>query len=79
MNPITTERTNVTYTAEGCSDLPASILMNPESGNWEVETCWELSDEEVEQIIKDRKIYLYIQGKAVPPLLLTTKPDLELV
>jgi len=73
MNPIRTEYSNVTYVAEGCRDLPATVLKNSETGQDEVETVWELTDEEIEQIRKSRRIYLYIMGRAVPPVLLTSE------
>ena len=46
MNPIRTDYSNITYVAEGCDDLPATLAKNT-SGRDEVETCWELTDEEV--------------------------------
>ena len=82
MKPIRTEYSNVTYVADDCFDLPATILTNPETGGEEVETVWELTDEEIERIVKDRRLYLYIMGRSVPPLLLTTEcfcEELELV
>lgn len=73
MKPIKADYSNITYVAEGCLDLPATIAKLPD-GHEEVETVWELSDEEVEQIVKDRKIYLYIIGRSVPPLCLAAEP-----
>jgi len=52
MKPIRTEYSNATYTAEGCFDLPATIA-NRQDGSQEVETVWELTDEELELINKD--------------------------
>lgn len=75
MTPIKTRYSNITYVAEGCNDLPATLTKNS-SGQDEVETCWELTDQEVEQIMKDKKIYLYIMGTAVPPLYMTTESDM---
>ena len=73
MKAIRTEYSNITYTAEGCFDLPATILDNPQTGGQEVETVWELSDEELERVKKDKRIYLYIMGTRVPPVLLSTE------
>lgn len=75
MTPIKTPYSNITYVAEGCNDLPATLTKSP-SGQDEVETCWELTDEEIEQVIRDKKIYLYIMGTAVPPLYMTTESDI---
>ena len=75
MTPIRTDYSNVTYTAEGCFDLPATIA-DRQDGSQEVETVWELSDEEIEQVITDRRIYLYIMGRQVPPVFLSTKSEI---
>ena len=75
MTPIKTPYSIITYVAEGCNDLPATLTKNT-SGQNEVETCWELKNEEVEQVIKNRKVYLYIIGTAVPSLYITTESDL---
>ena len=64
MKPIRTEYSNITYTAEGCDDLPATRCVSP-SGKEEVEVCLELIDEEVEQVIRNKKVYLYIMGRSV--------------
>lgn len=73
MKAIRTEYSNITYTAEGCFDLPATLLHNPETGGEEVETVWELDDEELAEIIKNRRVYLYIMGRRVPPVLVTAE------
>jgi hypothetical protein len=77
MTPIRTDYSNVTYTAEGCFDLPATIA-SWHDGSQEVETVWELTDEELEQINKDRRVYLYIMGRQMPPVFLSAKSELTL-
>lgn len=72
MIPIQTDYSNITYVAEGCGNLPAT-LFEDQNGNYEVETVWELTDEEVEQIVKEKKLYLYIEGRQVPPLLISAE------
>ena len=72
MQPVRTEYSNITYVADGCLDLPATICQRPE-GKEVIETVWELSDEELEQVMKDRRIYLYIMGRQVPPVLLSAE------
>ena len=72
MTPVKTEYSNVTFTAEGCRDLPATIAQRRDGGH-EVETVWELTDEELEQINKDRRVYLYVMGRQMPPVLLSTE------
>lgn len=77
MTPIRTDYSNVTYTAEGCFDLPATIASR-QDGSQEVETVWELTDEEIEQIKKDRRVYLYIMGRQMPPVFLSVRSELTL-
>lgn len=77
MTPIRTDYSNVTYTAGGCFDLPATIASR-QDGSQEVETVWELTDEELEQINKDRRVYLYIMGRQMPPVFLSAKSELTL-
>ncbi len=77
MTPIRTDCSNATYTAEGCFDLPATIA-SWQDGSLEVETVWELTEEELEQINKDRRVYLYIMGRQMPPVFLSVKSELIL-
>ena len=72
MRPVKAEYSNITYTAEGCFDLPAALCKN-DDGTIDVETIWELSDAELEQVKKNRRIYLYIKGRQVPPVMLSTE------
>ncbi len=73
MTPIRMDYSNVTYVADGCFDLPAAVIKR-EDGGEEVETVWELSEDEIEQLVREKKIYLYIMGRQVPPVFLTTEP-----
>ena len=72
MIPVKTKHSNLTLVAEGCGDLPATLVVN-DAGQEELETCWELSDDDLERIIKDRRVYLYTMGRTVPPMLMTTE------
>lgn len=74
MRAIRMDYSNITYTAEGCFDLPATILHNEQTGHDEVETVWELSDEELAQVMESKRVYLYIMGTRVPPVLISTEP-----
>lgn len=67
MKPVITENTNVKYAGRGFGDLPATLFQNAD-GNTELETCWELTDEEIEIITKNRRVYLYFLGRSVPPV-----------
>lgn len=75
MTPIRTEHSNITFTKEGCDDLPATRCTN-QYGEDEVEICCELSDEELAEVVKNRKIYLYIMGRNVPPLYMTAQSEI---
>lgn len=74
MKPVRTETTNAVYTLEGCQDLPVTKYTNVMNNEQGVESCWELDAKDLENIKNNGgKIYLYIQGAAVPPVLLTTE------
>ena len=73
MKPIETETTNAVYTLEGCDDLPVTKYNNISNGEPGVESCWELTPEEIDRIQATGRIYLYIQGNVVPPVLITTE------
>lgn len=74
MKPVRTDTTNAVYTLEGCQDLPVTRYENMDNHENGVESCWELDAEDLENIKKNGgKIYLYIQGSVVPPVLLTTE------
>ena len=75
MTPVKTEYANIIFTAEGCKDLPGTLAVN-ENGTHEIETCWELSPEELEQVNKTGRIYLYVVGRSIPPVALTTESQL---
>ena len=75
MIPVKTDYSNVVFTADGCEDLPATLAVN-ENGVPEIETCWTLSDEELAQVNKDRRIFLYVMGRSIPPVLLTAASQL---
>ena len=73
MKPVETKTTNAVYTLEGCNDLPVTKYTNVDNGEDGVESCWELTPDEIKQVQETGKIYLYIQGNVVPPVLLTTE------
>ena len=73
MKPVRTETTNAVYTLEGCNDLPVTKYINVDNHEEGVESVWELTPEEIEQVQQTGKVYLYIQGQVVPPVLLTTE------
>ena len=73
MKPVQTETCNAVYTLEGCQDLPVTRYTNDANLETGVESCWELTPDEIKQVQETGKIYLYIQGNVVLPVLLTTE------
>lgn len=74
MKPVRTETTNAVYTLKGCNDLPVTRYENVDNKEMGVESCWELDAEDLENIKNNgERVYLYIQGAVVPPVLLTTE------
>lgn len=76
MKPIKADYSNITYTADGCGDLPATLVETVDGP--QIESVWELTDEEIEQILKDRKIYLYVCGRSMPPVLVSAESYITL-
>ena len=79
MNPIKTLTTNAVYVAEGCEDLPATQgAMDTDAGTIPiVETAWELSKEELEEVVKTGRIYVRFIGTDIIPLCASTKGAFE--
>ena len=67
MKVIKTETTNTVFIADACQELPGTRFTY-EDGTPGVETCFELTPEELELLNKTGRIYLYMIGTTVPPL-----------
>lgn len=76
MKPVRTETCNGLYVLEGCNELPVTKYTDQNNNEEGVESAWELSPDEIKQIQETGKIYLYIQGAVVPPVLLTTESQI---
>ena len=76
MNAVITENTNTTFVAEGCGDLPATRFRYAD-GVPAIETCWELSPEDLAEVNRTGKVYLRIFGTEHPPVYVDVKSDLE--
>lgn len=80
MKPVETKNTNSILRApEGSDnviDLPITRLKY-EDGSNAVESCWELSEEELKKIIETKKIYFVCMGVTHPPILLSAESQLE--
>lgn len=42
-----------------------------------VESCWELSEEELQDIIKTRRVYLVVLSHTHPPVILNAKSEFD--
>jgi hypothetical protein len=80
MKPIKTGNSNSILRApegdENVNDLPITRLEFP-NGVQAVESCWEISEEELEIIKTTGKIYFLAVGDTHPPILLSAKSQLE--
>lgn len=76
MNAVKTDTANTVFTKEGCFDLPGTRYTY-EDGTPGIETCWELTGEELEQVKKDRRIYVYMMGTTVPPMFLSVQSEIQ--
>ena len=76
MGPVQTDSTNIILTAEGCGDLPATVLQYRD-GRQEIETRWELDPDELATVQRTGKIYLSVAGRAHPPVRLAVESVLE--
>jgi hypothetical protein len=77
MNPIRTSTTNCILKGTGdVQDLPVTRLTYPD-GIIAVESCWELSKEEIEKINKTGKLYFLCLGATHPPICPKVEPEIE--
>ena len=77
MEPVRTENTNAVFMADGCNDLPGTIYTCDDGISKGIETCWEISEEELEQIIKSRRIFVYMVGCRVSPMFLSATSEIS--
>ncbi len=59
-------------TAPGCLPLPA-VLVTYSDGVQAVVTAWELSEQEVADVVKSGRIWLEVRGITQPPVVLSTR------
>lgn len=80
MEPVSFKEQNSIFVAEGCGDLPACRQYNEQFQTDEVVSCWEFTDEEIVQILKEIKtskrpqIFLSVIG-GQPPVSLFMRND----
>lgn len=71
MKPIRTKTSNRTYTGEGCLPLPATVIQFAD-GKVATETCFELDAAEIEEIVKNKKVYVTFTGQTIIPFMVKT-------
>lgn len=71
MKVVKAETSNIKYTAEGCEDLPATIIQFS-NGKVAVETCFELDEVELKQVNETGKVYVTFLGKTIIPFMVQT-------
>jgi len=76
MKPVTFKEANMKFVAPvdqpEVGDLPAFVGNNQE-GSPVIISKWELSEAEVQEIIKNKSIYLVVAGQGMPPLSMHTE------
>lgn len=76
MKPVTFKEANMKFVAPAdqpeVGDLPA-FVGNDQEGSPVIISKWELSEEEVKQIVKNKLIYLVVAGQGMPPLSMHTE------
>lgn len=77
MKPIKTSTTNCILkgTSPDVLDLPVTRFNIGDTPA--VESCWELSKEELERIMTTGKVYFSIYGNTHPPICLSVDPIVE--
>ena len=80
MRPIKTKNTNAVLKAPPDSanviDLPITRIRY-EDGTQAVESCWELTEEEIKKITETKRIYFICVSVTHPPILLSVESEVE--
>lgn len=81
MKAIVTEHTNSVLMApenqkDEVADLPIARVQF-QDGTRAVESCWELSKEEIEEVKRTGRVYFVCMGDTHPPIVLRNKSLLE--
>ncbi len=70
MNAIRFPEVNINYVADGCHDLPA-YHGDDTGGQPVIISCWQPTPEELEEINRTGKVWLFIVGTSQPPVSVT--------
>jgi hypothetical protein len=72
---INTEQTNAVFQPpdgmENCDPLPVTRAHDPD-GNPCIISAWELSDDELEEVQRTKRIWLRVAGDGMPPVSIHT-------
>lgn len=74
MRPVE-QRGATTYTGSGCEPLP--VVRGDMDGTPVLISEWELSAEEIAQVLQTGRIWLQVRGTAQPPVCLSTISPFE--
>lgn len=77
MKAIKTDTTNTVFTAKDCFDLPGTRYKY-EDGSPGIETCWELTDDEVKEIVKNKRVFVYVLGETVQPMFVAAHSSIDI-
>lgn len=72
MKPIKFSEANMKFTAPPGREQEVDDLPVFSDGN-QIISCWELTDEELIEVIKTKKVYLGVMGNTTPPIMLMGK------
>lgn len=73
MKPVMTDETNGIFIHEDFPDLPGTRCHDPETGKDYVETCWEMSPEELKRVQETGRVYILVVGHDVQPMTVSTE------
>ncbi|MDF2906828.1 MAG: hypothetical protein K0R34_2149 [Herbinix sp.] len=78
MTPVRTETTNCILRGNtpDVMDLPVTQY-ETDDGILATQSCFELSEEEIREVIRSGRIYFSLYGNAHPPICLSTTPFVE--
>lgn len=77
MQIIKLDTANAVFKGEGYLDVPATRYTY-EDGDPGIEICLELTPEEIAELAKSRRLYLYKIGKTLQPFYLSTERELKI-
>ena len=76
MRPIATDGTNAVFGADGYFKLPGQVYteINDNQRIRCIQTVWELTDEEIDYLLKKKRIYISVVGDSPQPIDVAVEP-----